>query len=161
MKKEKNNPPTGGVDLENKIVELTQGWQRTQADFINFKNKTAQERLELIKSANADLICQILPILDNFHLAAQHMPEDLLGNNWAVGIKHIEKQLESVLLSEGLKLIRTKGEYFDPVLHESVGEIVSDKPEGMIVEEVTPGYIFNDSVLRPAKVNISKKKKSD
>ncbi|MEK7096614.1 MAG: nucleotide exchange factor GrpE [Patescibacteria group bacterium] len=161
MKKEKQNLEQNIEELEKKISELTSGWQRTQADFINFKNKTASDRIELIKFANTDLISQILSVLDNFHLATQHMPGDLSRNNWAVGIKHIEKQLESILKKEGLEVIKTEGEHFNPALHESVEEIKSKKPDGLILEEVAPGYLFGGSVLRAAKVKISKNKKND
>lgn len=145
-------------ELENKITELTGGWQRTQADFINYKNNQAKERSALIKSANTDLICEILPILDNFALAAKHIPKELEDNAWASGVKQIEKQLETVLLNWDLTKIDSIGALFDPEKHESVGEIESEKPEGEIIEEIAAGYVFNDCVIRPAKVKIAKKK---
>ena len=143
-------------ELEAKIAELTAGWQRTQADFMNFKKQVADDRANSIKTANSDLIYQILPVLDNFKLAADHMPKELEENNWASGIKQVERQLESILQNEGLERIKTVDEQFDPNLHEALEHIESDKLENEIVEEVLPGYILNGEVIRPAKVKVSK-----
>jgi molecular chaperone GrpE len=145
-------------ELENEITELTAGWQRTQADFMNYKKNAAAERASLIKSANQDLIEEILPILDNFALAAKHLPAELENNTWAQGVKQIEKQLENVLKDEGLERIESVGNVFDPNRHEAVDQVESDRPEGEIVEEVSPGYRFNGITIRPARVKVSKGK---
>jgi molecular chaperone GrpE len=96
--------------------------------------------------------------LDNFQLAAKHIPENLENDNWAQGIKQIEKQFEDILISVGLERIQSVGEHFNPEFHEAVEEIESDKPEGEIVEEVLAGYKFDGDVLRPSKVRVSKEK---
>ena len=145
-------------ELETKITELTAGWQRTQADFVNFKKQVSDDRVNLVKSSNTDLIYQLLPVLDNFKLAADHLPKDLENNNWAQGIKQVEKQLESILQSEGLERIKSIGVQFDPTLHEAIEHITSDKPENEIIEEILPGYALSGKVIRPAKVKVSKPK---
>jgi molecular chaperone GrpE len=142
--------------LEQQIAELTAGWQRTQADFVNYKKQASEDRLKLIESANTDLIYSLLPVLDNFKLAANHAPKDLENNDWAMGIKQIERQLELILESEGLTKISALGEHFNPELHEAVEEVDSDKEEGTIAAEILPGYKFNGQVLRPAKVKVAK-----
>ncbi|MFA7253211.1 MAG: nucleotide exchange factor GrpE [Patescibacteria group bacterium] len=153
MKKEKQNPQI--EELNQKIGELTAGWQRTQADFQNFRRQVEEDRKKLIKKANTDLIMEILPVLDNFQLAAKHVPTELESNNWVIGVKQIEKQLESILENSGLSKIPTVGEQFNPHLHEAIEHIQSDEPIDIIVEELTSGYKFDDSVLRPAKVKVS------
>ncbi|OIN88964.1 nucleotide exchange factor GrpE [Candidatus Berkelbacteria bacterium CG1_02_42_45] len=145
-------------ELEAKIAELTAGWQRTQADFLNFKKQAANDRLRLIKSANSDLVHQLLTVLDHFQLAARHIPKDLENHNWAQGIRQIERQFEKILADNGLEHIESVGQQFNPELHEAVEEVESEKPEGEIVEEILAGYKFADSVLRPAKVKVSKGK---
>ena len=154
----KKNQSKNIVELETKIAELTSGWQRTQADFINFKKQTTKERIRLFKSAGTDLIDQLLPILDHFQLAARHLPKELENNNWAQGIKQIEKQFENILAENGLQRIKSVGEEFNPELHEAVEEIESEKPAGIIVEEILSGYKFAAEILRPAKVKVSKGK---
>ena len=144
---------------QQKIAELTAGWQRTQADFINFKRQAEENRLKTIHTANSNLILEILPILDNFQLAAKHIPEKLKSDNWALGIKQIEKQLESTLFGVGLERISSLGQHFNPNLHEAVETVKSDCPEGEIVDEVLTGYKFKDEVIRPSKVKVSSGKK--
>ncbi|MFA5927027.1 MAG: nucleotide exchange factor GrpE [Patescibacteria group bacterium] len=143
-------------ELKNKIDDLTTGWQRTQADFINFRNQTTRERSQLAKIAKASLIEEILPVLDNFALAAKHLPEELKNNSWAQGVQQVEKQLEAILTNEGLDKIKTIGEQFNPELHEAIEEVESDKAVDEIIEEIAAGYKFDDLIVRPAKVKISK-----
>ncbi|MDD3086465.1 MAG: nucleotide exchange factor GrpE [Patescibacteria group bacterium] len=143
-------------ELESKIAELTSGWQRTQADFLNYKKQAADERLKLISSAGADIVEQLLPILDHFQLAAKHLPKELETDNWAQGIKQIEKQFENILFENGLARIDSVGQEFNPQIHEAVEEIESDKPAGTVVEEILSGYRYAGEVLRPAKVKVAK-----
>ncbi|MCX6810766.1 MAG: nucleotide exchange factor GrpE, partial [Candidatus Berkelbacteria bacterium] len=74
MKKEQNKKIK---QLEEKVAELMAGWQRTQADFVNFKKQAVDERIKLISGAGADIIDQLLPVLDHFQLAAKHLPREL------------------------------------------------------------------------------------
>lgn len=143
-------------ELETKIAEYTAGWQRTQADFLNFKKQVSEEKIRLIESANTDLVYQLLPVLDHFQLAAKHIPSELEDNNWASGIRQIEKQFEKILSDNGVEQIKSVGNKFDPEFHEAVEEVNSKKPEGEIIEEILAGYKFADKVLRPAKVKVSK-----
>lgn len=143
-------------ELESKIAELTSGWQRTQADFLNYKKQAADERLKLISSAGADIVEQLLPVLDHFQLAAKHLPKELENDNWAQGIKQIEKQFENILSENGLARIDSVGQEFNPQIHEAVEEIESDKPAGTVVEEILSGYRYAGEVLRPAKVKVAK-----
>jgi len=154
MKKDKKNNEI--TKLQEKVAELTAGWQRTQADFENHKKKSLEERSKLIKSANSDLIYELLPILDNFQLAAKHLPGELENNNWAQGVQQIEKQFEEILNQSGLTKIETIESEFNPELHEAVGEVKSDKKEGTIIEEVLAGYKYDNIVLRPAKVKVAR-----
>lgn len=143
-------------ELEQKITELTAGWQRTQADFVNYKKQSADERIKLIKSAGADIVDQLLPVLDHFQLAAKHLPKELENDNWAQGIKQIEKQFENILSENGLERIESVGIEFDPELHEAVEEVESEESPGTVVEEILSGYKFAGEVLRPAKVKVAK-----
>lgn len=167
MKKEIDSKEIGGnqstntdaiSELQQKLDEITSGWQRTQADFINFKKQVAEERVKFCKTANANLLYEILPILDNFQLAAKHIPGELQNNNWVAGVKQIEKQLENTLFSIGLEKIECKEQRFNPVFHEAIEQVESELPEGEIVEETQSGYLFDGEVIRPAKVKISKGK---
>lgn len=155
MKKDTNKNKENG-DLSQKILELTTGWQRTQADFVNYKKQVAEEKIKLIKTANIDLISELLPVLDNFQLAAHHLPNELKNNNWAKGIEQIEKQFETILAEKGLEKIVSLGRTFDPNIHEAVAEQASDDEDGIIIEEILSGYRCEGLLIRPAKVVVSK-----
>jgi len=145
------------VALKNKLTEYkTQaennlaGWQRAQADYINFKRRSEQEKEDTVKFGNAMLLLKILPVLDDFERAIGSLPDNLKKNPWAEGIRLIEKNFKSILEKQGLSLIQALGESFDPRYHEAVRQ--AKGKEGVIIEEMERGYKFNDRVIRPSKV---------
>jgi molecular chaperone GrpE len=142
-------------ELETKIDELTRGWQRTQADFVNFRKRTEEDRQKLRSSSQIDVILSILPVVDNFRLSTQHLPKELENNNWAEGIQHIERQLEQILTDLGVERIEALGEHFNPAVHEAIETVASDQPEGMIVEESSVGYKLGDQVIRASRVKVA------
>jgi molecular chaperone GrpE len=134
--------------------ELRHGWQRTQADFDNFRRRTLEER-ELFKERAAhDVLIQLAPVLDNFRRAFQHLPEG--ESQWRTGFQHIQKQLEDVLKAHGLAQIPTIGEPFNPSRHEAISELPHDTyPADTIIEEVEAGYECGGTIVKPAKVIVS------
>lgn len=138
-----------------KIQELKEGWQRTQADFDNYQKRTEAEKLENLAFAKTEFMIKITPVLDNFRRAFEHAPDD----DFAKGVKQIEKQLEDILQSEGLERIDTRGA-FNPAFHEAITcEINKDVPADHIIAEMESGWMFGDRVLKPAKVRVSREKK--
>jgi len=143
-------------DLEQKAQEYLDGWKRAKADFINYKKEQDHTFQEFVKFANQNILLQILPVLDNFHIAIKHLPKDLEGNEWVKGILHIKTQLEDILKSQGLEEIKiTRGELLDPQLHEVVGGQVGGDS---IVEEVQKGYTLHGKVIKVAKVKVEVRK---
>lgn len=145
-------------DTQKELAELKDLLKRVQADFENFRKRSQREKEEFAHFANTDLILKILPVLDNFKLALEHLPKDLEKNEWVHGIWHIEKQLQQVLNDEGVQEITTLGQEFDPYLHEAVEEVESKLPAGTVIEEILAGYTLKDKVIRHAKVKVSKGK---
>jgi molecular chaperone GrpE len=132
---------------------------RLQADFENYRKRVAKEREGLFNFANESLITELLPVLDNFERAIKHSNDVKDISTVTKGVELIEKQLRGVLEKEGLKVIETKDETFDPEKHEAVERVASKKySEGTIVEEMQKGYILKDRVIRPAAVKVSKRK---
>lgn len=125
------------------------GWQRAQADFINYKRRTEQEKEGIGRFANSMLVVNLLPVLDDLERALDSISDDIeLG--WVDGIRLIERKLRGILESQGLSPIKALGEPFDPYLHEAVRQ---DKgKEGIVVEELQKGYKLYDRVIRPSKV---------
>ncbi|MBN1366927.1 MAG: nucleotide exchange factor GrpE [Dehalococcoidales bacterium] len=135
---------------KNKAEEYLAGWQRAQADFINYKRRCEQEKEELIKYGEAEFITKILPVLDDFELAFSHIPRDAAKAEWVKGIKALERKLKTFLEGEGVTEIKALGKSFDPNLHEAMMQ--APGKEGIVIQEYLKGYILNDRVIRHSKV---------
>lgn len=138
------------AELKARVEANLAGWQRAQADFVNYKRRTEEEREETIKLANASLVLSLLPILDDFERAVTSCPQELSGLAWVEGIRLIERKLRASLEAQGLSPIPALGEPFDPRLHEAIRQ--APGKEGIVLEEVQKGYKFGDRVLRPTQV---------
>ena len=139
------------AEAQQKTEEYLASWQRAQADFINYKRRTEQERQDFNRFANANLILSLLPVLDDLERALSSMPPAKTAKHrWLHGIRLVERKFKSVLETQGLTPIKSLGEPFDPNFHEAIRQ---DKgKEGIIIEEFQKGYMLGDKVLRPAKV---------
>ncbi len=126
------------------------GWQRVQADFINYKRRTEQEKEEIGNWANSALVLNLLPVLDDLERALASVPDDLAEASWVDGIRLIERKFRATLEAQGLSPVKALGEPFDPNVHEAVME--GKGKEGIVVEELQKGYKWQDKVIRPAKV---------
>ncbi len=96
-------------------AEYLDGWQRTQAEFANYRKRQEAEFLERVRLNNAVLIARILPVLDDLERAMQTLPPGLQSLTWVDGIFLIKRKLEVILEAEGLKPIETVGKSFDPL----------------------------------------------
>lgn len=127
-------------------------WQRAAADFANYRRRTEQERSESVKFANAMLILNILPVLDDLERALNSVSAELAGLTWIDGIHLIYRKLQAVLEAQGLKAIEAVGQPFDPNYHEAV--MHGPGEEGKVVAELQRGYMLHDRVIRPALVKV-------
>jgi len=143
-------------NLKAKADEYLQLLQRVQADFDNFRRRTAQERQEAAKYCSQRLATGLLPVLDNFERALKAEGEDLQG--FRNGIELIYRQLRDVLEKEGVKPMDAVGSQFDPNLHEAVMQEQSDQyDDNVVMEELQKGYLLADRVIRPAMVKVAQK----
>lgn len=151
--KKKESKEKKKYDLEDeKIKELTETTQRIQAEFENYKKRCEKQNNDFRNFAEAELIKELLPILDNFELSLTHKDKD----DFVKGIDMVYAQLFSLLEKKGLKPIKALNEKFDPALHEALLTEKSDK-DGIVIEELQKGYFLNDKVLRHSKVKVGKK----
>lgn len=141
-------------EMRKKAEENLNGWKRALADFSNYKKEQEAGQKEFIEFANAQLILEILPIIDSFDAAWRAMPRDLEKNSWAIGIGHIRAQFENLIKNKGIEKIGKVGEKFNPQIHEAVEKIGEIKKEAVVVEVMQYGYKVEDKVLRPAKVKV-------
>src|SRR3954452_3521483 len=131
--------------------------QRTQADFANYKRRTAQELEQKIRDANGGLLTQLLPVIDDLRRALANVPADLAQNPWPQGVALIGQKLEQILQRQGLEQIGGEGDHFDPHIHEAVA--YEEHPvydEGQVASVYRVGYRLNDRVLRPAQVVVAR-----
>ena len=156
---EELSPPANVSTLKQELIEARaraqeylEGWQRGQADFVNLKRRLEQDKIDAVKYANAGLILKIIPVLDDFERAIDHVPHSMSGEPWVGGINGIARKLENTLEAVGVTRIKAQGEMFDPSIHEAVGS--APGPEGMVVRELETGYKLADRVLRPARVMV-------
>ncbi|UCD53807.1 MAG: nucleotide exchange factor GrpE [Dehalococcoidia bacterium] len=138
------------IEEKKKAEANLAGWQRAQADFINYRRRSEQEKKDIGKFANAALMLDLLPILDDLERAFAAIPSHPTKASWIDSIRLIERKLWASLEAQGLSQIKALGEPFDPNFHEAMRQ---DKGrEGIVVEELQRGYTLHDRVIRPSKV---------
>ena len=126
---------------EAKAKEYLDGWQRSQADFVNLRKRDEEAKKEFIKFVSLEVVKDLIPVLDALSL----------GNN-----EPVYKLLMQTLGKHGLLESNPIGEVFDPSSHETIGVVKSDKKEDdhKILEVMQKGYILQGKIIRPAKVRI-------
>ncbi|MGN7453547.1 nucleotide exchange factor GrpE [Paenibacillus pasadenensis] len=144
------------AELARQAEEHQQRLLRVQADYDNFRRRTAKEKEELGQYASAKLLTQLLPIVDNFDRAIAAAAGGGDAESLAKGVDMIFRQLQGVLEQEGLKPMEAVGQPFNPEFHQAVMTVESDEhEEGIVVEELQKGFVLKDKVLRPAMVKVS------
>ncbi|MFW0837963.1 MAG: nucleotide exchange factor GrpE [Candidatus Komeilibacteria bacterium] len=148
-------------ELQAKVAEYQQGWQRARADYENLQKETTQWKESFGQYAQRTLLQELLPVINHYELALQHIPVEQKEADWIKGIYHIHKQLQDFMTKMGMTKIDTVGQPFDHQWHEAVGEDQDEnQPDGIILKEMQVGWRQGDNVLQPAKVivnNLEKK----
>ncbi|MCH8987186.1 MAG: nucleotide exchange factor GrpE [Chloroflexi bacterium] len=136
--------------------------QRAQAEMVNFRRRTDEDRIANSKYSNSRLIANILPVLEELGLAISHtegQTDAQAGANESLleGIKLIQRKLTGVLESEGVAAIEAVGLMFNPLEHEAVGTEESEEMEpGYVTQILRPGFRLHDRVIRPAQVMVAR-----
>ena len=148
-------PGDGDVSVElaaerEKAETYYKNWQRSAADFINYKRRIEQDRSESARLANAAMVINILPVFDDFDRAVGTVDANLAGLNWVQGVIAIHRKFGQLLEAMGAKQIDAVGQQFDPALHEAIGQQPGE--EGKVLHVVQKGYLLGDRVIRPAMV---------
>ena len=146
-------------ELEVLRVEATknlEGWQRTLAEFQNYKRRVEREQKDIRQKVALDILADLLPILDDFERAMNNLPDELHGNPWINGVRLMPAKFNKLLDNYEVTAIDPKGEEFDPTLHQAIGMDDSDEYEsGHVIDTLQKGYICGDIVLRPALVRVA------
>lgn len=140
------------------LDELNNRYLRLLADFDNFKRRTANEKSDIYKYGNMNLVKELLPVLDSFELALKAVPDDGPENIRAFeeGFAKVCKQLTDALTKDGLERIEALGKVYDPVYHEAIMVVEdADADPNTVIDELRAGYMYKDKVLRPTVCRVS------
>lgn len=143
-------------DLLHQLGELTEALQRERADATNLRRRYDEQIASLQSIAKASVVRELLPVIDNFERALKHVPPQLAKDDYIKGIDVIVKQFEKTLADLGVQRIKTVGEPFDPNMHEAVSVEDGDGEHEIVSEELQPGYMMGEEVLRHAMVRVKR-----
>lgn len=147
-------------ELKEERDELEEKYLRRTADLKNLQERTKQEKQELMKYANDNLLADLLEVMDNFDRALEQMNFD--NEDVAEGVRMIKNQLDELLEKYDVEPIKAEGEPFDPHEHEGMmREEKEDLDEKKVLQVFKKGFKLHDRVLRPASVKVGVPASSD
>ncbi|MFH2141014.1 MAG: nucleotide exchange factor GrpE [Bacteroidota bacterium] len=141
-------------ELGYKLAEISDKYMRLSADFDNYRKRNLKEKIELTKTANENLLVNILPVMDDFDRALQLIDNAKDIDAVKQGIQLIHNKFSEFIAQNGIKEIDAKDKDFDTDLHEAVTKypVDSEENKGKVIDIVQKGYTLNDKVIRFAKV---------
>jgi molecular chaperone GrpE len=143
--------------VQAQAAEYLDGWQRSRAEFANYKKRVDKEAEDARGRTTAEIITHFLPVFDDLERALKGRPLEGDGARWSEGIELIYRKLGALLDAEGIEPIPAQGERFDPTVHEALTlEDSAEHEEGVVIEVIQQGYRLGDRVLRPALVRVAK-----
>lgn len=132
--------------------------QRAQADLDNYKKRVAEEMSETRNSAISGVLLKLLSIIDDLNRAVSMIPNNAIAPGWLEGINLVQKNIDHILVTEGVTKIDAIGRQFEPWEFEAVQYQESSKAdEGSVIDVVREGYKQHDKLLRAAQVIVAKK----
>lgn len=142
---------------QEKAAEYLDGWQRSRAEFNNYKKRIERDASSTYQTAAGSVIRQFLGVSDDLELALRSRPKEGEGAAWSNGVELVYRKLQSILENEGVKVIQAQGVPFDPNFHEAVlSEDNCEYESGTVIEVLQQGYLLGEKVLRPARVRVAR-----
>ena len=143
--------------LQKEIEELNDKLLRRAAEFENYKRRTENEFQHILKYAGETILVAILPVYDDLGRSLNHVDEEKNKESFAQGVKMVYDKFSKTLEDKGVKKIESKGQEFDFNFHEALlQQPTAEFPPNTVIEEVEPGYLYKDKVIKHAKVVVSK-----
>ena len=147
---------TAVADIQRERDELQDRLLRTAAEFDNYRKRTERERRDLVEAAAANLIEDLLPVIDDLDRALDAPADDPGAAAYRRGVELIHRQLLEVLRRRGVEPLEVLGQDFDPAWHEALAsEPAGDRRDGEITAEIRRGYRIGSRLLRPAGVRVA------
>ena len=144
MSDQKNDQDNKIKQLEERALELENNWKRAAADYRNLERRMVEEQETFLSFANATLLRQLLPIVDAFELATEHLKDE--------GLDLAFKKMQTFLADMGVITVKTDDALFDVATMEAVEMVPGEKNE--VVKVCEKGYMLGDKLLRASKVNV-------
>ncbi|MEI5984636.1 MULTISPECIES: nucleotide exchange factor GrpE [Sphingobacterium] len=155
---EENVENTGAEaeDLNQKLAESNDRYARLVAEFDNYKKRTSKEKIELMQSAGKDVIIKLLPVMDDFDRALNHMKNVSNEDPIKQGVELVNTKFRKTMEQLGVKEMDVIGQPFDPEYQEAITMIPAPTPDlkDKVIDVTEKGYLLNDNVIRFAKVVI-------
>lgn len=150
VKEEVKSEPT----VEEKYAVLNDKYIRIHAEFDNYRKRTNKEKVDIIGNANASLLKDLIPIIDDFERAIQNNENIEDVNSLKEGFSLIFNKYMNVLKGKGLVPMDSIGQDFDADIHEAIANVPAPKKKqkGKVIDAVEKGYTLNDKIVRYAKV---------
>lgn len=145
------------AEAEARAAEYLDGWQRSRAEFANFRRRQEQLQKTMRQQMISGLLEKVIAVLDDQERAFNAIPEEMQDNAWIEGLSIVDKKLRTALEKEGLSEMKVDpGDDFDPYYHQAIlHEPSAEFDEGKIIDILQKGYHLKDMVLRPAVVRVS------
>ncbi|MCL5039433.1 MAG: nucleotide exchange factor GrpE [Firmicutes bacterium] len=149
--------PEEAIAWKTKAEENWNLYLRARADFENYQKRAQRDMASLIRYGKRDVFLKLLEIMDNFERALTQKNQE--AGALLAGVEIIYRQVEGLLSSQGVKAFPAVGKVFDPSLHEAVAVWERDDiAEETVTDEIQKGYLYEDEVLRPARVRVARPK---
>ncbi len=140
-----------------KADENLDGWQRSMAEFSNYRRRVERDQTQSAQAATANAVRRYLDVADDLERALRNRPQEGEGARWAEGIELVYRKLLAAFEADGLEMIQAEGQPFDPNCHEGISQ--EDSPEhasGEIIGVVQAGYRIGERVVRPVRVRVAR-----
>jgi len=149
-------------EAESRAAENYDKYVRSMAEFDNYKKRTLREKTEAIQYGTENLLREILPLADNMERALEHACSSDDFEAFKEGLRMLQEQFLSCLQKHGVEKIEAVGKDFDPHVHEAMMQVESDEHgDSKVVGEFEKGYLLNGRLLRPAKVSVCRRSKTE
>lgn len=139
------------------LLQLKDKYLRTLAEYENFRKRSEKEKAQMFELGAKSIIEQLLPVVDNFERALEHIPEEEKENSFAKGVEGIYKQIQKMFSDCDIRAIEAVGQKFDPALHNAVmTEEEGDAEEDTVTADLQKGYTYRGNVVRHSMVKVKK-----
>ena len=148
---------SSGKEENAELVQLKDKYLRTLAEYENFRKRSEKEKAQMCELGAKSIIEQLLPVVDNFERALEHIPEEEKENSFAKGVEGIYKQIQKMFSDCDIQAIEAVGQKFDPALHNAVmTEEEGDAEEDTVTADLQKGYTYRGNVVRHSMVKVKK-----